>query len=152
MHSDMFIKQVRPLGSHQEDEGAVLRALGLILAFAGLVALMCLSRSSDLSRHAVPDAKAAGEAALAQQFAGARYFHSPQAPAADPYGISVAAARAQVEGITRERNLAPGAAARLNALIDRLSESSTRPSKVRLAGDARVNVLNLNLALDQAEP
>jgi len=59
--------------------------------------------------------------------------------------ISVADARTQVVGIVKERQFDPDHAAKLDALIDRLAE----PSPSRMTGEATINLLRLNLALDE---
>ena len=59
-----------------------------------------------------------------------------------PADISVAAARYQAARVARARSLSVAA---VNGLID----AQVRPGLLGVLGDARVNVLELNMALDR---
>ncbi|MNC98219.1 potassium-transporting ATPase subunit C [compost metagenome] len=59
--------------------------------------------------------------------------------------ISVDDAKSQAAKIARERQLSPEQARKMEQLIDRLVE----PSPSRMIGEATINLLRLNLALDE---
>ena len=127
-------------------------ALLLLAVFLGVS--LALNRSHR-NRLVIPDEVAAGAALLSQKFTGPRYFQVPPGEARDDAGVVAAAppephitttaARSQVDAIVKERNLSPEAAAKLNKLIDRLTDFP----KSRLVGEEHLNVLRLNLALDE---
>jgi K+-transporting ATPase c subunit len=116
----------------------------------------------DSPRHqqfAIPDEKAVAAALLNEKLSGPRYFHSTP-PAAedrrlnevaqlqgDEPRISATDARAQVDRVAQERQFTAEQTERLRKLIDRLVESS--PS--RMVGEASINLLRLNLALDELQ-
>jgi len=104
----------------------------------------------------IPNEKAVAADLLNQKLSGAHYFQvaSPgtgvhateQAPPGDGEPrISVAEAEEQVGRIAKVRQFNPERAAKLEKLIDRVAE----PSASRMTGEATINLLRLNLALDE---
>jgi K+-transporting ATPase c subunit len=98
----------------------------------------------------IQDEKAVAVAALAEKFAGPRYFQHTSDDPVNPPGsgevgifITTTSASRQVHGIIEERHLNPETAAKLHRLIDKLTE----PPPSRLFSE-RINLVRLNLALD----
>jgi potassium-transporting ATPase KdpC subunit len=127
------------------------------LALAGLIAGgALLFQDAQRRQSAIPDEKAAAVALLAQKLSGPRYFqsavppsdqrvtHVPDSRNGEPV-ISVADALAQMDRIVAERHLDAARAVKIRQLIDRLAE----PPDSRMVGEASVNLLRLNLALDE---
>lgn len=146
-------------GSHQPPRRSDLR---LMLLYAGLMVCLFLVfagtatvlRQANRVKLVIPDEKAAAASLLASQFTGPRYFQVPPGDLRNSDGVAVKntaephitteAAMSQAETIIKERQLDAAGAAKVRALIDRLSEQPTS----RAVGAQHVNLLRLNLALD----
>ena len=134
--------------------GTVLAALALVGFVVGGALLL---RHAQDERMIIPDEKAAAAALLGRKLSGPRYFQ-PSSPAAtdlravrtprlrdgEPL-ISLADAQAQVDRLATERHLDAERTAKVRTLIERLAE----PPDSRMVGEASVNLLRLNLALDE---
>lgn len=131
-----------------------LYAVALVLVLLVFLGISTWLRNTDRENLVIPDEKAAAASLLATQFSGPRYFQVPSGDMRDATGVVVQAttephittevARGQVERIVKERDRTADQKARLNELIDRLTE---QPSS-RLVGAEHINLLRLNLALD----
>ncbi|MCE9611107.1 MAG: potassium-transporting ATPase subunit C [Chthoniobacter sp.] len=123
--------------------------LAIVVASVSLIVfIVCLGkviRESQRDRLLIPDEKAVAAAMLEKKLSGPGYF-SATSDTDDPREpkITVDDAKAQVARVVSERHLDAEHAAKLNELIDRLSE----PATSRIVGEATVNLLRLNLALD----
>lgn len=100
-------------------------------------------------RENAPNETAAGRAALYEKFSGPGYFHIDSAGRkCEEFYIERGAAEMQIQRVTEERGLAASERSSVQRIVERCVESS--PS--RAVGGARVNVLQLNLALDEEHP
>jgi K+-transporting ATPase c subunit len=144
---------------HHARHKAFLRFTAVFAALAGVLLALVFALSRTISREtahqqiALPDEKAVAAGLLARQFTGPGYFHLersntklPLGAGTDAWHITSTDALSQVERIAAERHLGPGDVTNLNALIGRLTEAP----RSRVVGQAEVNVLRLNLALDEA--
>ena len=94
--------------------------------------------------------QAAVERALAERYAGPRYFLAGSAAADGDEGgpwLDLVEARQQVARIAEARRLGPAGVDRIEALLDKLAE----PHPSRAVGGKRLNLLRLNMALDEAK-
>lgn len=121
----------------------MLAALVILLLLGGALDFF-LTRNRE-TLHIPDDTKVAREI-LIQRFSSPQYFqlgtNTEEMP--HPYLASSAVA-AQLDRVTQLRKLSPPQVEKLNKIITKLTE----PAPSRLAGDDRVNVLRLNLALDE---
>jgi hypothetical protein len=132
----------------------VLRILMWIVLGVIFVTPMAFNIYDHLTRRRpdLPDEKTAVNQLLAGKFAGPSYFQSAasgmtlETPSRQIYYVFIPkkSALAQVDRVITERKLGPDAAAKLKEMVDKLTE----PPPVRTAGEDRVNLLMLNLALD----
>lgn len=97
----------------------------------------------QLNQPAPPDEKAAGLALLAEKLSGPRYFNSDTREEGELW-ISPTEAREQAPHVAAERRLDASSTRKIGELIDRL----TIPPASRIVGGERINLLQLNLALD----
>ncbi len=128
--------------------------LRLLAIYAGTLAVLFilfaviarLLSSANQSSVPIPDEKAAAQALLEEKLSGPRYFQcgEPAAELTRPY-ITPAQAREQLDRVVTERKLDTAGRARVEALIQELTE----PSPSRMVGTERLNSLKLNLALDE---
>jgi K+-transporting ATPase c subunit len=129
----------------------IVVVVALLLALGIGTALLLLNVRRDY--FTAPNEKVVAANLLNEKLSGPRYFqqaHSAtqQLPSDDGEPrVSVAEARAQVVKIVKERQFDPERAAKLEQLIDRLAE----PSVSRMIGEATINLLRLNLALDELQ-
>lgn len=138
-------------------------AISIMVLYAGMLGavlfffwgLSTVLRSFSADTLVLPDEKVAAARLLAKQLSGPRYFEVPAGDMRDVDGvtvpsspephITVVAARSQVERIAKERHLDAEGTARVESLIQSLTET---PSS-RLIGSDHINLLRLNLALDE---
>lgn len=113
----------------------------VLIAVLGLIGILKIR--SRLNQPPPPDEKAAGLALLAEKLSGPRYFTSTTQEEGQLW-IRPQDAVSQLPRIMAERKLGPDANRKIHDLIDRL----TVPPASRMVGGERINLLQLNLALD----
>lgn len=116
---------------------------GLLLG--GLVAVWWFVGRDDGER--LPDEKKVAMELLTDTLTGPGYFHAPEGIAPDEHGVvwlSPVQAGDQIDRVLRERKLDAGERAKLENLIDEVSE----PHPSRTIGGDRINLARLNVALD----
>ena len=117
---------------------------GLFLGGLGAVWWFVLRESEE----PVPDEKRVAMIELQDQQTGPRYFHPDDLSAVpDEQGIlwmPPDRAATQIDRVIRERKLEESARAKLDKLINEITE----PHPSRVIGGERVNVARLNVALD----
>jgi K+-transporting ATPase c subunit len=126
--------------------------VALVTILALLVAAVLYERLRTTT-STVPDETVEGLKLLSREFSAPGYFHLDSSVTNRPaheshpdYYLEVDEARRQINRVLNERNLETNRVGELEGLIDRIAE----PSKSRAVGSAKVNVLRLNLALDEA--
>lgn len=119
------------------------------VVLGGLLMLFSFIANLDKQAHRrgfkAPDDVQAARELLASKFSGPRYFQINTQAAGVPYPcIPVNNARQQVAGIVAARQMPANAAAEVEKIIAKLTQTAAS----RVTGMDHVNVLQLNLALD----
>jgi K+-transporting ATPase ATPase C chain len=132
----------------------LISLIGVGLSFLCLLIVIVSvqrARNTPWEGFEKPDDVQVARERLSREFAGPRYFQktagseSPDLPF--PF-IATPDAHTQIEGILTARALPAVSREPLDKLVDSLAE----PSPSRVVGAERVNVLQLNLALDEMRP
>jgi hypothetical protein len=98
---------------------------------------------SHFNQPAPPDEKAAGLSLLAEKLSGPRFFSSTTKEDGELW-IGPSEAREQLPRVAAERKLSPESIREVEKRINQL----TAPPPSRIIGGERINLLQLNLALD----
>ncbi len=129
--------------------------MGAVVVLVLIAVVAALMKYGGGDRLVIPDEKLIAAERLAGELAGPLYFQVASGQALDDAGISssatqaphisAAAASAQVERIANERHFTETTKAKLQELIEQLTEAP----KSRAVGEDHINLLRLNLALDE---
>jgi hypothetical protein len=122
-------------------KASVIKSITVL--FAALVLAGILALRSKMQEAHPPDERAAGLALLAEKLSGPRYFTSTNREDGELW-ISPVEAHKQLPRVATERNLSPEAISEVEKRINQL----TTPPTSRIVGSERINLLQLNLALD----
>lgn len=134
------------------------RTVLAVLALTGCaIGGSLLLRHPPAARLVIPNERVTAAALLSQKLSGPRYFQRTAPAGTDlrevraPFVrngeslITVTDAGSQVDRVVAERQLDARGAAQVRQLIDQLG----KPPYSRMVGEASINLLRLNLALDE---